>query len=237
MNMAKVFGTTILTLAIILVSCNPSVSNLQMRRGVKADGTVGSGGPPVTNQTLTAPTGVTTAVLPTGRIRISWNAVPGATSYRVNYGDPNDPTMRYYVIVTAPSTSWEDNDALDTGHTYYYQVQAVNAAGEGRVSSLSQQAYTSTPTTPPPASNPFLGTWRNVSDSLDTFVFTDHSATHYYRDYDPGTGSYTFSGNRATITLSYDGGLTTWPYIADITGPNSLRMTYHSGDHDDFTRQ
>jgi len=151
MNMAKakVFGTAILTLAIILVSCDPQVSNIQMRRGVKADGTVGSGGPPVTNQTLIAPTGVNTTVLSTGRIRVSWNAVPGATSYRVYYGDPNDSTMRYYVIVTAPSTSWEDNDALDNGHTYYYQVQAINTGGEGPLSNVTHQAYTPTTTSPP----------------------------------------------------------------------------------------
>jgi len=237
MAKAKIFGTAILALIVVLAGCNPDVSNVKMRRGYKADGNVGSDGPPVTNQSLSAPTGVTTAVLSTGRIRISWNAVTGATSYRVYYGEPNDNKMKYYAIVTAPATSWEDNDALDKGHTYYYQVQAVNATGEGPLSSAYQQEFTSTPTEPPPVSNPFIGTWRNVSDSHDTFVFTDHSATHYYGSHDPGTGSYTYSGNRATITLSYDGGLTSWPYIAEITGPNSLRMTYHSGSSDNFTKQ
>jgi hypothetical protein len=241
---AKIFGTAILALVIILAGCSPEVSNIQMRRGVKADGNVGSGGPPVTNQTLTAPTGVTTAVLSTGRIRVSWNAVPGATSYRVYYGEPNEKTMKYYVIVTAPATSWEDNDALDKGHTYYYQVQAVNATGEGPLSSAYKQEFTSTPTTPttptePPAvSNPFLGTWRSVTDSSHTFVFSDHSVTNSWR-YDGHTysylGSYSYSGNHATLTFTdpeHPG-----VYTADITGSNSLKMTYQSGIQDDFTKQ
>jgi uncharacterized repeat protein (TIGR02543 family) len=306
MNMAKAFGTAILALVIVLVSCNPSVSNLQMRRGYRADGTVGSGGPPVTNQTLAAPTGVNTAVLSTGRIRVSWNAVPGATSYRVYYGDPNDNAMKYYVIVTAPSTSWEDNDALDNGNTYYYQVQAINAAGEGPVSTVTQRAYTSNPTytvtfsanggsgTVPSQAvnagssitlpggnglsksgytfegwntnssgtgatysagssytptdditlyakwnfeNPFLGTWRNVSYSDHVLTFTDHSVSLSYSG-GSESGSYSYSGNHATLSMIVSGGTpVTW--YAGITGSNSLQLSYDDSGYyyDDYIRQ
>jgi len=230
----KALGTAILALVIILAGCNPDVSNVKMRRGYKADGEVGSGGPPVTNQTLTAPTGVSTAVLSTERILVSWNAVTGATSYRVYYGEPNSSTMKYYVIVTAPATSWEDNDVLDKGNNYYYQVQAVNDTGQGPLSSVTQQEYKSTPTTTP-ASNPFIGTWYNTHDSSDKFIFSDHSVTHYY-DGGSGSGSYTYSGNQATLTLSYNGSPPN-TYIADITGPNSLRMSFESGSYHDFTKQ
>jgi hypothetical protein len=228
MNMAKakVFGTAILSLVIILTGCNPEVSNIQMRRGHNAQ-PVGNDGPPVTNQTLSAPTGVSTTVLSTGKIRVSWNEVPGAESYRVYYGEANNNIIKYYVIVKAPATSWEDNDALDNGETYYYQVQAVNASGEGPLSSVTQQAY-----------NPFIGTWRNVSDSSDTFVFTDRSVTHSYvysgSSYS-ASGSYTYSKSRATLTLSYVDH--TGVYTADITGSNSLRMSYGNGYSDNFTRR
>ena len=241
MNMAKAFGTAILALAIVLTGCDPQVSNIQMRRGVKADGTVGSGGPPVTNQTLIAPTGVNTTVLSTGRIRVSWNAVPGATSYRVYYGDPNDSTMRYYVIVTAPSTSWEDNDALATGHTYYYQVQAVNAAGEGPVSGLTQQAYTSTPS----VSNPFIGTWVSTLyyDSYHgsgpyfpkTETFSDSTFTFYYHETgESGSGTYTYSGNRATMYVTTPVQVT---WYGEITAPNTLKVSYGSDGYHIFTRR
>jgi hypothetical protein len=244
MNMAKAkaLGAAIIALAIFLAGCSPEVSNIQMRRGYKADGNVGSGGPPVTNQTLTAPTGVTTAVLSTGRIRVSWNAVPGATSYRVYYGEPNDNKMKYYVIVTAPATSWEDNDALDKGHTYYYQVQAVNATGEGPLSSAYQQEFTSTPTEPttpttptePPAvSNPFIGTWRNASYSDHVLTFTDNSVSLSYTG-GSESGSYSYSGNHATISLTLSG---TW--YAVITGSNSLQLSYDSSGsyYDNYIRQ
>jgi hypothetical protein len=232
MAKAKAFGTAILVLAIILASCDPQVSNIQMRRGYRAAGNVGSGGPPVTNQALAAPTGVNTAVLSTGRIRVSWNAVPGATSYKVYYGEPNDSTMKYYAIVTAPSTSWEDDDVLDNGNNYFYQVQAVNATGEGRLSGVTQQAYTSSPTNPPPVSNPFLGTWYAVSYPL-TLVFADHSFSISY----PGgshSGSYTYSGNHATLTWS--DAWSTEVRTAEITGSNSLRLSDEYGHYDDYTR-
>jgi len=306
----KIFGTAILALVIVLAGCNPDVSNVKMRRGYKADGEVGSGGPPVTNQTLTAPTGVSTAVLSTGRIRVSWNAVAGATSYRVYYGEPNSDTMKYYVVVTAPATFWEDNDVLDIGHTYYYKVQAVNAAGEGGpLSSASQKEYTSTPTptytvtfnanggsgtVPSPqtvnanssmtlpsgsglsksgyifggwstnssgsgttysagssytptdnitlyakwnSENPFIGTWRNVSYSDHILTFTDHSVSLSY----PGgstSGSYTYSGTHATLSMFYSGGSQeTW--YAGITGANSLQVSYDSSGsyYDNYTKQ
>jgi hypothetical protein len=235
MNMAKakVFGTAILALVIILAGCSPDVSNIQMRRGYRAAGNVGSGGPPVTNQALAAPTGVNTAVISTGRIRVSWNAVTGAESYRVYYGEPNVNTMKYYAIVTAPSTSWEDDDVLDNGNNYYYQVQAVNAAGEGPLSSATQQAYTSTPT----VSNPFIGTWRNVSYSDYILVFTDHSVSISY----PGgsdSGSYSYSGNHATLSMLLHGtSHNTW--YAVITGSNSLQLSFDSSGsyYEDYIRQ
>jgi hypothetical protein len=225
----KALGTAILLLAIVLAGCNPEVTNITSRRGYKAAGTITGGAPPVTNQTLAAPAGVT-AVLAAGRVRVSWNAVPGAASYRVNYGDPNDPTMRYYVIVEAPLTYWEDIDVLDDGKTYHYQVQAVNAGGEiGRVSSVSSQTFTSTP----PATNPFLGTWRDVTNSSHTFVFSDHSVSHNYGS-DSASGSYTYSGNHATLTMSYSDHIGV--YTANITGPNSLHVDYGTGYSDNFTK-
>jgi len=231
MNTSKIkaLGTAILLLAIVLAGCNPQVSNIQMRRGYNAR-PVASGGPPVTNQALNAPAGVNTNQLPTGKIRITWNAVPGATGYRVYYGDPNDNTMRYYIELPASATSWEDDDALDKGHTYFYQVQAVNAAGQGPLSSVTQQAYTSSP----PVSNPFLGTWRMVSHTDHTLVFSDHSVSLSYPS-GSASGSYSYSGNHATLTLTYTGTSHTVVWTADITGANSLRI-YGDGFHEDFTR-
>jgi len=234
----KALGTAILALAIVLTSCNPQVSNIQMRRGYNAK-PVGSSGPPVTNQTLNAPAGVNTTQLPTGKIRITWNSVPGATGYKVYYGDPNDNIMKYYVELSASATSWEDDDALDNGHTYFYQVQAVNAAGGGPLSSVTQQAYTSRP-----ASNPFIGTWVSTLyyDShhgsgpyfSKTETFSDSTFTFYYHETgDSGSGTYTHSGNTATMYVTSPVSVT---WYAEITAPNTLKVSYGDGAYHIFSR-
>jgi len=215
---AKAVGTAILALVIILAGCSPDVSNPDLRRGSQAK----KGSPSVTNQSLSAPTGVTTAVLSSGSIRVSWNAVPGATDYRVFYGEPNDNKMLYYATVPAPIISWDDKDALSTGQTYYYQVQAVNADGSGPVSDMVSLKYTSTPS----VSNPFLGTWHNVDNPDETWVFTaDLSVFHYYSGTPSWSGTYTYSGNNAALTLFYAGGEEYATVVtAAITGSNSLKL-------------
>ena len=230
MNMArvKVFGAAILALIIVLAGCNPEVSNPGQRRGTKAK----EGSPSVTNQSLSAPTGVTPAVF-SGHIQISWNAVPGATEYRIFYGEPNDNKMRYYATVPAPITSWDDNDALSTGQTYYYQVQAVNADGPGPVSDVASLKYTTTPSNPP-STNPFLGTWRNVNAAAElTWEFSDHSVTRYYSGKSNWSGSCTYSDDYTTVSFSVGNNT---HVTCVITEPNKLRMRWNESDQiwDDF---
>jgi fibronectin type 3 domain-containing protein len=87
-----------------------------------------------------APTGVTaTAQSPTS-IRISWNSVSGATSYRVYYGIASYSTFTQ-LLGTTTTTSITDTDPYP-GETWYYKVSAVNSAGE---SVLSSYVYATTP--------------------------------------------------------------------------------------------
>lgn len=75
-----------------------------------------------------APTGVA-ATSPTKRkINVTWNAVAGATSYRVKRSATSGGP--YTLVGTATGTSFM-NSGLTSGTTYYYVVSAVNAVGEG----------------------------------------------------------------------------------------------------------
>jgi hypothetical protein len=301
---AKAAGLAFLLLAVVLAGC-PDVSNLALR-GSKAAGKVPTGGPPVANQTLPSPTGVSSE-LSAGRIRVSWQGVAGAASYRVYYGDPDDPVMRYYVIVEAPRTYWDDIDVLDNGKTYSYQVQAVNAAGEtGQLSRVSSQAYSPNPivytvtfnanggsgsapvsqTVTPGSSitlpggselsmsgfefggwntnpygegttyaagetftptgsiflyakwvaaNPFLGTWHSA-DGEEVWVFSSSSFSHYYHGTPSWSGSYTYSGYRATLTAHYPDGSGSEVFTAEIIGENTLRIWETSSWYADYTK-
>jgi hypothetical protein len=79
----------------------------------------------------TAPTGVSAVPGSTG-ITLSWSGPTESTVYRVQRalqsGGP------YSTIATVVGTSWLDS-SVNAGSTYFYVVSAINAGGEGPVSS------------------------------------------------------------------------------------------------------
>jgi len=92
-----------------------------------------------TTRVPNAPTGVTAVRTPAGStdVRVSWNAVSGATSYRVYYSSTNsgDGNME-----GEPTTTSFTSTRNDTGRTHYFRVSAVNAAGEGSPSPFRRTA-------------------------------------------------------------------------------------------------
>ena len=101
-----------------------------------------------------APTGVT-AVAGDGQATVSWDAVPGATSYQVT-AEPGGAGC----TVAAPATSCVVT-GLTNGTTYAFVVNAIGAGGVSAPSALSNQvtptAGSGTPT-PAPGSNGGGGT-------------------------------------------------------------------------------
>jgi fibronectin type 3 domain-containing protein len=81
-----------------------------------------------------APTGVAASDgTYTGKVRVTWNAVAGATSYEVWRGLAyNFSSATSIGIPTAPS--YDDTSAV-AGTKYYYSVKAKSAAGTSQVSS------------------------------------------------------------------------------------------------------
>ncbi len=79
-----------------------------------------------------APTGVT-ATPGNAQITIAWNAVSGATSYNLYFS--TSPGVTTASTKVAGVTSPYVHTGRTNGTRYYYRVSAVNAAGEGPLSS------------------------------------------------------------------------------------------------------
>ena len=68
-----------------------------------------------------------------GKPMLTWNAVSGATSYKVYRATSQNGT--YSLLGTVTATSYT-NTGAKAGTTYYYKVKAVNSAGESAYSNV-----------------------------------------------------------------------------------------------------
>jgi fibronectin type 3 domain-containing protein len=80
------------------------------------------------------PTGVTATALSSTSIRITWNPVEGATSYKIYSPDTAGSNTGFKLIDTVYTNSYTDS-AVKAGQTWYYRVSAVNSFGESAQSS------------------------------------------------------------------------------------------------------
>lgn len=80
-----------------------------------------------TGATTPAPTNVVATAISSSRISVSWDAVPGATSYQIWQGlPPAAPT--YKSAVVAPTVSFT-SAGLAAGTTYSYEIRAISSVG------------------------------------------------------------------------------------------------------------
>jgi fibronectin type 3 domain-containing protein len=163
-----------------------------------------------------APTGVTAARNPAGStdVRVSWNAVSGATSYRVYYSsNGTDSGTRE----GSPTTTSFTSTGNYTTSTHYFRVTAVNSAGEGAPSpwvSVGPVSGTGGGTATLPGTPTGVTAERNPAGSTDVRVsWNAVSGATGYRVYysptnsgngdlegEPTTTSFTSSNNRTNIT-------------------------------------
>ena len=105
-----------------------------------------------------------------GKPMLTWNAVSGATSYKVYRATSQKGT--YSLLGTVTATSYT-NTGAKAGTTYYYKVKAVNSAGESAYSNtVSGRATVTTLTMGHSASSgkPQL-TWKAVSGAASYKVY------------------------------------------------------------------
>ena len=86
----------------------------------------------------TAPVGVTATSVSASQINVAWTATTGAASYTVQRSTTSGGP---YTTVGSPATNSFSDTALTANTTYYYVVEAVNAAG---ASAASAQASATT---------------------------------------------------------------------------------------------
>ena len=120
-----------------------------------------------------APT-VTMTYSDSGKPKLTWNAVSGATSYRVFRSESRG--TGYSLLGTTSSTSYTNTGAA-VGKTYYYRVKAVNSVGTSGYSNIvSGKAKTAAPAAPSVTiGNSSTGkpqlTWKAVSGAVKYEVY------------------------------------------------------------------
>ena len=105
-----------------------------------------------------------------GKPMLTWNAVSGATSYKVYRATSQNGT--YSLLGTVTATSYI-NTGAKAGTTYWYKVKAVNSAGESAYSNVVSGKTTVTTLTMGHSSTsgkPML-TWKAVSGAASYKVY------------------------------------------------------------------
>ena len=105
-----------------------------------------------------------------GKPMLTWNAVSGATSYKVYRATSQKGT--YSLLGTVTATSYT-NTGAKAGTTYYYKVKAVNSAGESAYSNVVSGKTTVTTLTmghSASSGKPQL-TWKAVSGAASYRVY------------------------------------------------------------------
>ena len=164
-----------------------------------------------------------------GKPVLTWNAVPGATSYKVYRAASKSGT--YSLLGTVTATSYT-NTGAKAGMTYYYKVKAVNSVGESAYSNIvSGQVKSVTPKPSAPvvklgnsaASGKPMLTWNAVESATSYRIYRSTAKGSGYSLLGTTTAtSYTNTGAKAGTTYYYrvkacnDAGLS--PYSNVVSG-------------------
>lgn len=142
-------GTTQLTAGSTNLSSSTSASDLSAAiTTFQSDNTVNLSGATIENTITTnlsastgtlpqplpaAPTGVT-ATAGDGQVTLSWNAVPGATLYKIYQSTTSGTQTADLITGVASSPFTTKAGSVTNGTTYYFVITAVNATGESAIS-------------------------------------------------------------------------------------------------------
>ena len=171
-----------------------------------------------------APTGVTAERNPADstNVRVTWNAVSGATGYRVYWSETysGSGTLKGSPTTTSFTVTGNRTDA-----THYFRVTAVNSDGEGTASSwISVGPVSSTPTSTRPPAPTGVTAARTPADSTDVRVtWNAVSGATSYRVYysETGTDSGTREGSPTATSFTSTGNYTDRTHYFRVTAVNS----------------
>ena len=136
-----------------------------------------------------------------GKPMLTWNAVSGATSYKVYRATSQNGT--YSLLGTVTTTSYT-NTGAKAGTTYWYKVKAVNSAGESAYSNIvSGRATVTTLTMGHSATSgkPQL-TWKAVSGAASYKVYRATAKNGAYTVINT-TKALTYTNTGAALGTTY----------------------------------
>lgn len=158
------------------------------------------------------------------QVGLSWNPVPGATSYNIYRATtPGGEGTTVYKNVTA--TTYTDT-GLTNGVTYYYQVSALNGAGQSAKSGEVSATPQSVPATP----TGVTATAGNAQVTLSWSASTGATSYNIYRATTSGGEGNTVYKN-VTANSYTDIGLTNGiTYYYQISAANGVGQSGKSGE-------
>ena len=136
-----------------------------------------------------------------GKPMLTWNAVSGATSYKVYRATSQNGT--YSLLGTVTATSYT-NTGAKAGTTYYYKVKAVNSAGESAFSNVVSGKTTVTTLTmghSASSGKPQL-TWKAVSGAASYRVYRATAKNGAYSVINT-TKALTYTNTGAALGTTY----------------------------------
>ena len=153
---------------------------------------------------ISAPTITLSNVASNGKIKVSWDAVSGATSYKVYRATSKNGT--YKLMKTTTSTSYI-NTSAEAGKTYYYKVKAVSADGTtSKYSGYKSRTCDLAKPTNVNISNNSKGhprvTWNKVNGAASYKVYRATSKNGTYKLIKT-TASTSFTNTSATAGTTY----------------------------------
>lgn len=144
-----------------------------------------------------APAGLTVGVETTTSLKIAWNAVPGASEYRVYMATSS---VGQYSLLGSSTGAYFVHSGVNAGDIYYYKVSAVNIIGEG-----PQSAYTQGQISLPPApSNVRLTPLSSSSIKVEWDAVPGATLYTVYK-YTVYTSSTTVIGTTSAISYTHTG--------------------------------
>src|SRR3989344_252487 len=204
--------------------------------GESAKSAVVSATVPNTQTTLLAPTGFT-ATPESAEISLNWNAVAGATGYKLYRGTSG--RVSDLSLLASPVGTHFSNTSVVAGTTYYYSVSAYNSSREFFRSAIVSEISTG-PTPPPPTAPAVPANVRATAVSptqVNVTWNTVSGATHYTIGRSTGTTvtgttylgrseTNSYTDTNASPSTSYSYAVSSWTNtLSSATGGRSTVVT------------
>ena len=152
-----------------------------------------------------------------GKPMLTWNAVSGATSYKVYRATSQNGT--YSLLGTVTATSYINTGAKD-GVTYYYKVKAVNSAGESPYSNIvSGQSKAVTPKSAAPVVK--IGHSASSGKPMLTWNAVDGAASYKVYRATAKNGAYSVINTTKALTYTNTGAALGTTYYYKVEALNA----------------